>query len=91
MLSLANAFNEEELAAWEERIVRLAGDDVRAVRLQLRAEDRRRRRSASRIANGVLVEGATRGNGTIGESVTANLRTIRDDPAPAARRATIRQ
>ena len=29
MLSLANAFNDEELAAWEERIVRLAGDDVR--------------------------------------------------------------
>src|SRR6478609_6626458 len=29
MLSLANAFNEEELAAWEERLVRLAGDDVR--------------------------------------------------------------
>src|SRR3569833_1272962 len=30
MLSLANAFNEEELAAWEERIIRMAGDDVRA-------------------------------------------------------------
>src|SRR6202012_4876180 len=29
MLSLANAFNEEELAAWEERIVRLAGEDAR--------------------------------------------------------------
>ena len=29
MLSLGNAFNEEELAAWEERIVRLAGEDVR--------------------------------------------------------------
>src|SRR5262249_22630149 len=29
MLSLANAFNEEELVAWEERLVRLAGEDVR--------------------------------------------------------------
>src|SRR5947209_8591890 len=30
MLSLGNTFNDEELAAWEERLVRLAGDDVRA-------------------------------------------------------------
>ena len=29
MLSLANAFNDEELAAWEERLVRMAGEDVR--------------------------------------------------------------
>src|SRR5262249_45364952 len=29
MLSLGNAFNEEELTAWEERIVRLAGEEVR--------------------------------------------------------------
>ena len=30
MLSLGNAFDDAELAAWQERIVRLAGDDVRA-------------------------------------------------------------
>ncbi len=29
MLSLANSFNDEELAAWEERLVRFAGEDVR--------------------------------------------------------------
>ena len=50
MLSLGNAFNEEELAAWEERNVRNVGDDVRRVGLQLRAQDRRRARSASPIA-----------------------------------------
>ncbi|HVX38634.1 MAG TPA: NAD-dependent DNA ligase LigA [Gemmatimonadaceae bacterium] len=79
MLSLANAFNEEELAAWEERIVRMAGDDVR--RSGYNCELKIDGASASlSYREGVLVEGATRGNGTIGESVTANLRTIRDIP-----------
>jgi DNA ligase (NAD+) len=79
MLSLANAFNEEELAAWEERLVRLAGDDVRRAgyNCELKIDG-----GAISITyrDGVLVEGTTRGNGTIGESVTANLRTIREIP-----------
>jgi DNA ligase (NAD+) len=79
MLSLANAFNEEELAAWEERLVRLAGDDVRAsgYTCELKIDGAA---IALTYRDGVLIEGATRGNGTIGESVTTNLRTIREIP-----------
>src|SRR5689334_14134726 len=79
MLSLANAFNEEELAAWEERLVRLAGDDVRAsgYNCELKIDGAA---IALTYKNGQLVEGTTRGNGIIGEAVTANLRRIHDIP-----------
>lgn len=79
MLSLANAFNEAELAAWEERLVRLAGDDVlrSGYTCELKIDGAA---MSLTYREGVLVEGATRGNGQIGESVTANLRTIRDIP-----------
>ena len=79
MLSLGNTFNEEELAAWEERLVRMAGDDVRrsGYTCELKIDG-----AAVSLTyhDGVFVQGTTRGNGTIGESVTANLRTIRDVP-----------
>jgi DNA ligase (NAD+) len=79
MLSLGNTFNDEELAAWEERLVRLAGDDVRAsgYTCELKIDGAA---LAITYRDGVLVEGTTRGNGTIGEVVTANLRTIREVP-----------
>jgi DNA ligase (NAD+) len=75
MLSLANAFDENELTAWEDRLVRLAGDDVRRAgyTCELKIDGAA---VALTYRDGVLVEGATRGNGTIGESVTANLRTV---------------
>ncbi len=79
MLSLANAFNEEELAAWEERIIRIAGTEVRrsGYNCELKIDG-----AAVSLTyhDGVFVEGTTRGNGIIGEAVTANLRTIRDVP-----------
>src|SRR5512146_1935912 len=79
MLSLANAFNDEELEAWEERIVRMAGDDVRrsGYNCELKIDGAA---VSLTYREGVLVEGTTRGNGTVGEAVTANLRTIRDIP-----------
>jgi DNA ligase (NAD+) len=79
MLSLGNTFNDDELAAWEERLVRLAGDDVRAsgYMCELKIDGAA---LAITYRDGVLVEGTTRGNGTIGEVVTANLRTIREVP-----------
>src|SRR5215831_7782051 len=79
MLSLANAFNDEELADWEERIVRLAGDDVRKAgyNCELKIDGAA---VALTYRQGLLTEGTTRGNGTIGELVTTNLRTIRDIP-----------
>jgi DNA ligase (NAD+) len=79
MISLGNAFNEEELAEWEERIARLVGDDAR--RAGYVAELKIDGAAVSlTYENGVLVMGATRGNGTVGEDVTANLRTMRDVP-----------
>jgi DNA ligase (NAD+) len=78
MLSLANAFSDEELSAWEERNARIVPEvrrggysveikiDGAAVSLTYEA--------------GRLTVGATRGNGTIGENITANLRTIADIP-----------
>ncbi|HEX4681422.1 MAG TPA: NAD-dependent DNA ligase LigA [Gemmatimonadaceae bacterium] len=75
MLSLANAFNEEELAAWEERLLRMAGDDVRKAGYTCELKIDGAAVSLT-YREGVLIEGATRGNGTIGESVTTNLRTI---------------
>jgi DNA ligase (NAD+) len=79
MLSLANAFNEEELAAWEERIVRLVGEDARRAgyNCELKIDGAA---IALTYRDGVLEEGTTRGNGTVGESVTTNLRTLRDIP-----------
>jgi DNA ligase (NAD+) len=79
MLSLANAFNAEELAEWEARLVRLAGDDVRRSGYACELKIDGAAVSLS-YREGVLIAGATRGNGVIGEDVTANLRTIRDIP-----------
>ncbi len=79
MLSLANAFDDEELAEWEERLVRLAGDAVRksGYACELKIDGAA---VSLTYREGVLIAGATRGNGVIGESVTPNLRTIRQIP-----------
>jgi DNA ligase (NAD+) len=90
MLSLGNAFDDEELRAWEERLVRLAGDDIRksGYTAELKIDGTA---VALTYENRIFVMGATRGNGTIGEEVTVNLRTVRDVPlrlhesAPAGR------
>ena len=79
MLSLANSFNDEELEAWEERLVRFAGEDVRKAGYHCELKIDGAAISLT-YREGVLIAGATRGNGTIGENVTANLRTIRGIP-----------
>jgi len=79
MLSLGNAFNDEELREWAERLTRLVGDD--ASRSGYSAELKIDGAAVSlTYRDGVLVTGATRGNGTIGEDVTPNIRTVRDVP-----------
>jgi DNA ligase (NAD+) len=79
MLSLGNAFDDEELREWEARLERLAGADVR--RGGFTAELKIDGAAVSlTYENGVLVTGATRGNGRVGEIVTPNLRTIREIP-----------
>src|SRR5256885_11954473 len=79
MLSLGNAFNEEELAAWEERIVRLAGEEVRRAGYNCELKIDGAAVSLT-YRDGVLVTAATRGNGSIGEDVTPNARTIHEVP-----------
>lgn len=78
MYSLANAFSAAELSAWEERNARIArevreGGYVAELKIDGTAV-------ALRYEQGVLVRGATRGNGSIGEEITQNIRTIRDIP-----------
>src|SRR5919107_1168315 len=78
MLSLANAFSNEELAEWEERNGRLVPEVKTA---GYTAEIKIDGAAVSlTYENGRLVCGTTRGNGTIGEDVTPNLRTINDIP-----------
>ena len=78
MLSLANARNEEELAAWVLRSERyLARQGVEMGDVRFVTEPKIDGLAISLVyEDGVLVRGATRGNGEIGEDVTTNLRTI---------------
>jgi DNA ligase (NAD+) len=76
MLSLDNVFGEDDLRAWAARVERDVGEVARfscelkidGVAVAITYED------------GVLVQGATRGDGRTGEDITANVRTIRSVP-----------
>ena len=78
MLSLANARNEEELRAWETRLRNhLKRLDIGAADFSYTTEPKIDGLAiAITYEGGVLVRGATRGDGRIGEDVTQNLRTI---------------
>jgi DNA ligase (NAD+) len=78
MPSLANAFSTEELAAWEQRNVRLTPDaSATGYTTEVKIDGAA---VSLTYQGGQLVVGATRGNGVIGEDVTANLKTIPDVP-----------
>jgi DNA ligase (NAD+) len=78
MISLGNAFDDDELREWETRLTRLVGEDPqRTYAAELKIDGTA---VSLTYENGVLVTGATRGNGTIGEIVTPNLRTVRGIP-----------
>lgn len=76
MMSLDNAFSDEELAAWAERVERDAGGPVPYL-CELKVDG-----LAINLTyeQGRLVRAATRGDGRTGEDVTANVRSIRDVP-----------
>ena len=78
MLSLANARNEDELLAWDQRNRRfLEGRDLGDARMTYVVEPKIDGLAISlTFRDGLFVTGATRGNGEVGEDVTANLRTI---------------
>ena len=82
MLSLANARNREELFAWVERMrAHLAREGIEDPQFEYVVEPKVDGLAISLLyRDGVLVRGATRGNGEIGEDVTHNLRTIGQIP-----------
>ena len=82
MLSLGNARNEEELRAWENRVRNhLKRLDITAEQFSYTTEPKIDGLAISlTYRDGVLVRGATRGDGRIGEEVTQNLRTIKAIP-----------
>ncbi|KKL15234.1 hypothetical protein LCGC14_2507650, partial [marine sediment metagenome] len=80
MLSLANAFDAEEVTEFDARIRKYLGVGADAP-LAYTAEPKIDGLSLSlRYENGLLVQAATRGDGAVGENVTANARTIQDIP-----------
>ena len=77
MLSLGNAFEEEELRAWYRRVVNLSERQD----LELVCEPKIDGLAVALVyENGSFLQGATRGDGTRGENITQNLRTIRSIP-----------
>jgi len=77
MLSLANAFTADALRAWHERITRLLGREVRDFTIEPKIDGLA---IMLRYEQGRFSIGATRGDGSQGEDITANLRTIRSVP-----------
>jgi DNA ligase (NAD+) len=93
MLSLANAFSADELRAFDARVRRGLGlppAPEPAPELEYVAELKIDGLAISlRYERGRFVQGATRGDGTTGEDVTANLRTIQSLPDPLPERASL--
>lgn len=78
ILSLANAFGTPDLRAWYERVRRL---DARVGSAHFVVEPKIDGLSVVlHYRDGVFVQGATRGDGLVGEEITANLRTVRSLP-----------
>jgi len=84
LLSLANAFSYEELAAWHKRVSKLLGgrqfDLVCEPKIDGLAV-------ALTYVDGLLLTGATRGDGYRGEGITQNLKTIRSIPLSVPKNA----
>jgi len=84
LLSLANAFSYEELAAWHKRVSKLLGgrqfDLVCEPKIDGLAV-------ALTYADGLLITGATRGDGYRGEDITQNLKTVRSIPLSVPKEA----
>lgn len=77
MLSLDNAYNEEELREWDRRVRELAGGEDIAYTCELKLDGLS---LALTYEGGRLTRGVTRGDGVVGEDVTSNVRTIRSVP-----------
>lgn len=77
MLSLSNVYNEEELIAWNTRLIRFAGTE----NFQFITEPKIDGLAvALTYIDGVLDRAATRGNGFVGDDITPNIRALRSIP-----------
>ena len=77
MLSLDNTYSEDELRNWERRVHELSGREEIDYVCELKLDGMS---LALHYENGRLVRGITRGDGSIGEDVTLNVRTVRSIP-----------
>ncbi|MFO8101791.1 MAG: NAD-dependent DNA ligase LigA [Dehalococcoidia bacterium] len=77
LLSLSNAFSDEELFAWHKRATSLLGGQEFDMVCELKMDGLA---VALTYTGGILVTGATRGDGSRGENVTENLKTVRSIP-----------
>jgi DNA ligase (NAD+) len=84
MTSLDNAMDEDELRAWGDRIVKGLGEDAAQYVCELKIDGLA---ISIRYENGVLVQAATRGDGKVGEDVTANVATISSLPKKLSAKA----
>ena len=82
MLSLDNAYNQEELADWDRRVHELAGKMPVEYTAELKLDGLSVALSYAAAENGGarLAMGVTRGDGQVGEDVTTNIRTVRSVP-----------
>ena len=81
MTSLDNAMDESELRAWGDRVAKGLGDQTVRYVCELKIDGLA---ISIRYENGVLVQAATRGDGKVGEDVTANVATISSLPKQIA-------
>ena len=90
MLSLDNAFGEDELRNWDRRVRELAGSDKIEYVCEFKMDGMS---LALTYDRGHLLRGVTRGDGSVGEDVTSNVRTMRSVPlsipAPALKKASV--
>jgi len=77
MLSLGNAFNANDLKIWYQRITKVIGEKEINLTCELKYDGLA---VSLFYQDGIFIRGATRGNGTSGENITSNLRTIRSIP-----------
>ncbi|MDF0728809.1 NAD-dependent DNA ligase LigA [Cytobacillus sp. S13-E01] len=76
MLSLGNAFNDADLRDFDRRVRQVVGDDVAYV-CEMKIDGLA---VSLRYQQGLFIQGTTRGDGTVGEGITENLKTIRSIP-----------
>ncbi|WP_438312860.1 NAD-dependent DNA ligase LigA [Sporosarcina sp. FA9] len=76
MLSLSNAFNEEELREFDKRVQTGTGSNVSYI-CELKIDGLA---LSLKYVDGIFVQGSTRGDGSVGEDITASLKTIRTIP-----------